>query len=206
MINFILIASAAFAVTFVYSSFFEWALHKYIMHMDRFMKYPYRTHQLEHHEIFKADGTYFLHDEKDLSHVTFAWWNAPLLFSLHAPFLTLAYFFAGGWGTVLGASAALLSYYGLYEYFHYCMHVPSNRFFERTRLFQFVQTHHRLHHVHYMKNLNVVFPIADTILRTRVSLKDAELFNKLESVRIRRQERTALSPEKAILPTGVPAE
>ena len=62
----ILIGTLAFAISFVYCSFFEWTLHKYIMHNDRFMKYPYQAHQLEHHDIFKADATYFVKDEKDL--------------------------------------------------------------------------------------------------------------------------------------------
>ncbi len=190
MITFAVTCAVAYVIAFVYASFFEWALHKYIMHMDIFMKYAYRTHQLEHHEIFKADQTYFLnqdpHTDADLKHVTFAWWNAPLLIGLHLPLFTLAYFFAGGLAAVIGSVVAMISYYALYEYLHFCMHVPANRPFENTRFFKFVQTHHRLHHVHYMKNLNVVVPIADVILGTRIGLNDSKLFQKLEMVRIKR--------------------
>ena len=203
----LLIGAAAFAGGFVYCSFFEWALHRYIMHSERFLKYSFRTHQLQHHGVFRADASYFLgeeHDEDAMEHVTFAWWNAPLLFSLNAPICVLLYFFAGGWASVVGFAAAMGSYYALYEYFHYCMHLPKDRFFERTRFFKFVQLHHRLHHVHYMKNLNVVIPIADFILRTRIALKDQNLFEKLERVRqerLRRGEKlaeeTALSAKAA---------
>lgn len=191
MFLFFLTFAIAFGIGFVYCSFFEWGLHKYIMHMDHVLKYPFRAHQLEHHEIFKADSTYFIQDKKHLDTVTFAWWNAPVLMALHFPIFALSYFFLGGLGTAIGMLSAMVLYYAMYEYFHFCMHVPGNRFFERTRFFQFVQTHHRLHHVHYMKNLNVVVPIADFILRTRVSLKDSKLFEKLEQVRQKRIQRAA---------------
>lgn len=191
MLAFSLIFTAAFAAAFVYCSFFEWTLHKYIMHMDHLLKYPHRAHQLEHHEIFKADGTYFIQDPKDLNNVTFAWWNAPLLIALHSPLFAGAYFFLGGLPALLGMFTAMAGYYALYEYLHFCMHVPGNRSFERTRFFKFVQEHHRLHHVYYMKNLNVVIPIADFILGTRVPLKDAKLFEKLEQVRLRKLNRAS---------------
>ena len=80
----------------------------------------------------------------------------------------------------------MIAYYALYEYLHYCMHLPKNRRFERTRFFQFVQTHHRLHHLYYMRNLNVVVPIADFVLRTRIPLSRADLFDKLERTRVNR--------------------
>ncbi|MBI4600934.1 MAG: fatty acid hydroxylase [Planctomycetes bacterium] len=187
----IAIAAAAFALAAVYSSFFEWALHRFIMHSARFLRYPHRAHQLEHHAIFRADATYFLtrglHEESAEKHLTFAWWNAPLLIALHGPILAGLYLLAGAWAAG-GAVAAMVSYYGLYEYLHYCMHVPRGRRLERTRFFRFVQAHHRLHHVYYHKNLNVVLPIADFLLGSRVGGQE-ELFDKLESARLRRLER-----------------
>ena len=187
----ILSATLAFALGFVYSSFFEWALHRYLMHSDHLMKYPFRAHQLEHHHIYRADGSYFLNDEhtkQDEEHLTFAWWNAPLLLALHAPLAALAWFL-GGWPAAGGFVASMAAYYALYEYLHYCMHVPKGRAFERTRFFRFVNEHHRLHHVHYLKNLNVVVPIADFVLGTRIPMKDPELFEKLESVRLKKAAR-----------------
>jgi hypothetical protein len=191
----LLITTLVFAGTFVYCSFFEWTLHRFIMHDDRLMKYAYRAHQMEHHEIFKADSTYFMqndpHTNADFKHVTFAWWNAPLLFAIHTPLFAALYFFVGGWAAVVGALGAMISYYALYEYLHFCMHVPANRAFERTKFFQFVQNHHRLHHVFYLKNLNVVVPIADVVLGTRVRQEDPLFYEKLEKARERKLARTA---------------
>ena len=195
----ILIGTLAFAISFVYCSFFEWTLHKYIMHNDRFMKYPYQAHQLEHHDIFKADATYFVKDEKDLDHVTFAWWNAPLLFGLHLPILTVVFLWVGGPVAAISALAALVSYYALYEYLHYCMHVPGDRWLERTRFFHFVQLHHRLHHVFYLKNLNVVVPIADFVLRTRVKMPESDFFEKIERARLRKLERAKAKADEPVL-------
>ena len=181
----------AFLIGIVYSSFFEWMLHRYILHSPTLLKYPFRAHQLEHHGIFRADATYFLseklHVEEDKKHLTFAWWNAPALIALHAPLLGGVYLLAGIWACA-GTLLAMISYYAMYEYLHYCMHVPKNRWIERTRFFEGIQAHHRYHHVYYMRNLNVVLPLWDFILRTRGAAQEG-LYEKLESVRLRREDR-----------------
>lgn len=190
----ILIFIVALALGLVYASFFEWSLHKYLMHSDRWMSYPHRAHQLEHHEYFKADGSYFLADEthpaEHRDHLTFAWWNAPLLVVLHAPLFALAAWI-GGAAAAAGVFGALLAYYALYETLHYYMHVPKDRWVERTAWFGFIQEHHRLHHVYFQRNLNVVFPIADYLLGTRVPLPSDDFFDKLEQIRQRKMQRMA---------------
>jgi hypothetical protein len=203
------LAGLAFVAGVVYSSFFEWALHRYILHSRRFLKSPHRAHQLEHHGIFRADATYFLteglHEKGDEKHLTFAWYHAPLLIALHVPLLALAWLYLGPW-VAGGLLAAMVAYYGAYEYLHYCMHVPRKRWLERTWLFRAIQDHHRYHHVYYMKNLNVVLPLADFILRTR-GAATASLYDKLESVRVRRHDReTGLLASEPVetLAAGVP--
>jgi hypothetical protein len=186
-----LIAALAFLAGTVYASFFEWALHRYILHSNRFLKYPFRAHQVEHHGIFRADRSYFLskdiHHQGDENHLTFAPWHAPLLIALHAPLLAATFIWAGPWACA-GTFASFVTYYGLYEYLHFCMHVPKGRWLERTGLFRSIQAHHRYHHVYYQRNLNVVFPIADFILGTRAHA-EAGLYEKLEAARLKRRER-----------------
>ena len=50
----------------VFASFFEWTLHRYLMHrpVGKF-DYAFRSHALVHHHVFKADHTYHLQQEKD---------------------------------------------------------------------------------------------------------------------------------------------
>ena len=58
--------ATGFASAVVYCSFFEWTLHRYIMHrpLGKF-RYPFESHALIHHRVFKADNTYHLIHPKD---------------------------------------------------------------------------------------------------------------------------------------------
>jgi len=159
--------SVGFAGLFAFASFFEWTLHKYVMH-SLLWNYPFQAHALVHHGLFRADQSYHLRREEDKPKVTFAWWNAPGLLLLHLPLLLgLGHLY--GWPVFWGGLAALSSYYTLYESLHFCMHVPHNRWIEQTRVFQWLNAHHHLHHRYAFKNLNVVFPLADWVLGSLVS-------------------------------------
>lgn len=156
-----------------YSSFFEWGLHKYLMHM-RTLPYTFRTHALGHHVQFRADPTYHIRPGARSLTITFAWWNAPLLIGLHVPLLLgLAWLF--GVSVFVGGLLALILDYAVYEYTHYCMHVPRNRWLERTRAFRFVHTHHYIHHRYHYHNLNVVNVLADWIIGSMRTAKDVDL-------------------------------
>lgn len=150
-------------------SFFEWALHKFLMHGVLVKTYPYRTHDRVHHVVFDAGRNYHLHDENHREIVTMAWWNAPVLMLVNAPLPVLVAWLVGSWWVVAGAMAGYVAYYAAYEYLHWCMHVPGPRWFQRTRLFKWIDRHHRLHHLEPMRNLNVVLPIADFLLGTRMA-------------------------------------
>jgi hypothetical protein len=63
---------------------------------------------------------------------------------------------AGGWPVFWPCLAALTLYYGLYEYLHWCMHKPTGRRIERTRIFRYLDANHRLHHARWRFNFNVV--------------------------------------------------
>jgi hypothetical protein len=143
LVVFLLICIASYASGIAWSSFFEWLLHRFLMHSQKLMKYPHRAHQLEHHGIFAADGTYCIdhpaHNESSKKHLKFAWWNAPVLILLNAPIFAGIFFFVGGWPTMVSFILAMVSYYLAYEYLHYCMHVPRDRWFERTQVFKLIQ-------------------------------------------------------------------
>jgi hypothetical protein len=159
--------SVGFVVCFVVSSFFEWALHRFVMHRPLpGFRYPFRAHTLVHHQVFKADHRYHLVDEKDKHTIPMAWWNGPALIALgQCPFLAVAWL-TGHWGFFLGTIAAQALYYGIYEYLHWCMHLPRQRNIERSGIFFRLNGHHILHHRYMHKNFNVVFPLADLCLGT----------------------------------------
>jgi hypothetical protein len=83
----------------VFASFFEWLLHRFLMHRPvRRFRYPYERHTLIHHRIFKADYTYHLIHEHDRHTIPMAWWNGPALIALcEVPFIVSA-IYSGNWG------------------------------------------------------------------------------------------------------------
>jgi len=148
----------------IYSSFFEWTLHKFVMHRPLgSFEYPFRAHALIHHHIFRADKTYHLQEDADKKTVPMAWWNGPVLILLHLPVM-LAIAWLTGKPVVIGAVCAMAGYYATYEYIHWCMHVPRKRNVERTGAFFRLNGHHLLHHRYMHKNFNVVMPLADLCL------------------------------------------
>jgi hypothetical protein len=167
MTFFILWCLASFVAATIFSSFFEWTLHKYVMHrpVGKF-RYAFKAHAIVHHGTFKADKTYHLIDEKDKETIPMAWWNGPALILIGtAPFAVLS-FFTGQWAFALGACLAISSYYGFYEYIHWCMHLPKARRVEKPWWFRKLNGHHLLHHRYMHKNFNVVLPLADLCLGT----------------------------------------
>ena len=169
-----------FLIAVVFASFFEWTLHRYIMHrpMGKF-DYPFRAHALVHHRTFKADHTYHLINEEDKKTIPMAWWNGPVLIAVGLIPFSFICLFVGHWSMVLGACLAASSYYGAYEYMHWCMHLPKKRNIERSGIYFRLNGHHLLHHRYMHKNFNVVCPLADLILgtlllRSKVHFKQAE--------------------------------
>src|ERR1019366_5157560 len=91
----------------LFGSFFEWTLHRYIMHHSvKWFRYPFERHALVHHRIFKADHTYHLVNEPDKKTIPMAWWAGPaIVAACQLPFLIWA-LFSHKWGVLCGAEVA----------------------------------------------------------------------------------------------------
>lgn len=156
-----------FVAAIPYASFFEWLLHRFVMHkaVGKF-DYAFRAHALIHHKHFKADHTYHLVQEEHKATIPMAWWNGPVLvFMCVTPFLITSVIL-GNWAIAIGAFISFSCYYGAYEYIHWCMHLPKKRQLEMSWIFRRLNGHHLLHHRYMQKNFNVVFPLADLLLGT----------------------------------------
>ncbi|HVY68957.1 MAG TPA: fatty acid hydroxylase [Verrucomicrobiae bacterium] len=167
MQDLLLWAAIGFVGNVLFCSFFEWTLHRYVMHqaVGKF-DYAFKAHAVVHHQIFKADHTYHLVHEKDKHTIPMAWWNGPILILLcQLPFALIA-LFNGKWGIMAGSFIASCAYYGAYEYMHWCMHLPKKRNIERSGIYFRLNGHHLLHHRYMHKNFNVVLPLADLCLGT----------------------------------------
>jgi hypothetical protein len=167
MTSLLLWSAAGFAAWIVVSSFFEWVLHRYVMHRPLgAFTYPFRAHAVVHHGTFRADHTYHLQLEADKKTIPMEWWNGPVLIAICVlPAWPLAWA-TGHWALALGAFLAMTGYYCTYEYIHWCMHLPKARVIERSGLFFRLNGHHLLHHRYMHKNFNVVLPLADLCLGT----------------------------------------
>ncbi|MFM2081835.1 MAG: hypothetical protein RL380_526 [Verrucomicrobiota bacterium] len=168
MINFLEYAALGFGAGVIIASFFEWTLHRFLMHkpLGRF-DYAFQAHAVVHHHTFKADHTYHLINEADKRTIPMAWWNGPVLIALcMVPGTACAFLVSGTWQFALGALAAFIAYYSTYEYMHWCMHLPKARRVEKSWVFYRLNGHHLLHHRYMHKNFNVVLPLADFCLGT----------------------------------------
>lgn len=159
----------------LFASFFEWCLHRYVMHKPLgTFDYAFRGHVVVHHSTFRADRTYHLINKRDKRTIPMAWWNGPVLIALttvlFTPVIGMLFDVPYAWVFV---GATFGTYYLAYEYMHWCMHLPlANRLrlFERmwpfSRILFRLNGHHLLHHRYMQKNFNVVLPLADWCLGT----------------------------------------
>ena len=150
-----------------FASFCEWLLHKYVMHRPLgSFRYAYNAHAKVHHKVFKADHTYHLIHEHDKSTIPMAWWNGAVLVVIASIPCAIISWITGYWGIYASALLAFATYYGVYEYIHWCMHLPKARRVEKPWWFRRLNGHHLLHHRYMHKNFNVVLPLADLCLGT----------------------------------------
>lgn len=156
----------ALVVGIVYASLAEWVIHIRLMHrpLFRFSHFFY-GHAKVHHGKYQADSTYVVGDRPH-TELTLAWWAMPFPILTQVPLLAVIAVFVSVPAAV-GLFVAMVLYQTSYEYLHYCMHVPRNRWVERTRGFHWINAHHVQHHLKHGTNLNIVLPIADYLFRTR---------------------------------------
>jgi hypothetical protein len=177
----------ACAFWFTYSSFFEWFVHRHLMHERRFPLHDaFRGHTLVHHQIYRGAGFQATGPGRP-PHVALRWYAFPGMILSHVPLFALLQWLTG-WPTFWGAVAGCTLYFAGYEYTHYLMHVPRGHPVERFGWFRFLREHHRLHHKYMLRNLNVFIPLADICLGTLVT---AEGWRSKPGKRERRRRQSA---------------
>jgi hypothetical protein len=160
----------------IQSSFFEWVFHRYWLHRPWLPKDCFTTHTLIHHQLCKFEDTFHVVEEEQEEALHFQWWGGPILIAINlVPWALFSWVLAARgvpfpYVAFLASFAATnVAYYVGYESLHYFMHKPRLDFIERSRWFQFLKRHHRIHHVHMNRNLNVLLPLADLLLGTLVT-------------------------------------
>jgi hypothetical protein len=157
-------------VVFVSSNFFEWWVHRYVMHRprkDRGSRAIYTRHTLMHHQFFTDNEMRFA-DHADWRVTVFP----PFALVTFIMMSTLAALLAGwlitpnvGWLLICTTTGVYL----IYEFMHFCCHVDDNWFVLNMPFVNTIRRHHRAHHnqsIMMERNMNLTFPIADAVLGT----------------------------------------
>jgi hypothetical protein len=167
---------AAALICTAQASFFEWAFHRYWLHRPWLPESCFTSHTLVHHQLCKHDDTFHIHDEEQEESLTFKWWGGPVLILINLAPWALAWWGLAAAGVSFPYLAFIISfavtmslYYAGYEGLHHLMHKPALPFIVRSRYFRFIERHHRIHHIHMDRNLNVLLPFADLCLGTLVT-------------------------------------
>lgn len=161
---------ATVPVVFLFCNFFEWFLHRYIMHRpwkNPIFRAVYNRHTLQHHQFFTDTEMRFA-DHRDYR-VTFFPPYALATFTLMSipGAIVLGSLFTPNVGWLFISTTTGM--YMLYEFMHFCCHVKENWF---VRNMPFVNTNRRHHAAHHDQsimmdyNMNLTFPIMDWLFRT----------------------------------------
>lgn len=154
----------------VFTSLFEWALHRYIMHRPRkprLLRAIYRRHTLMHHQYFTQEEKTF-DGLRELRIVLFPPYALVAFILMSIP-LGLAVGALVGPNAGWFAIATTTGMYLVYEHFHFCCHVKENWFVRNIPCVNTIRRHHAAHHDQSLmmeRNMNLTFPIADWMFGT----------------------------------------
>ena len=197
-------------VTFLIANFFEWWIHRFVMHRPSQIKAAraiYNRHTLMHHQFFTQHEMRFA-DHLDWR-VTFFPPYALATFTLMSVPLALA----AGW--IVSANVGWLlittttAMYLIYEFMHFCCHVDDNAFVRYTPFVNTIRRHHTAHHdasIMMERNMNLTFPVMDWLFGTSDLDRGliGTLLNGYDSRFVKRDMRkTARTPQpntRAVLP------
>ncbi len=151
-------------------NFAEWGMHQHVMHrlIDKFaIRAIYDRHTRQHHQYF-TDNDATIHTIRELRIVFFPWRVLAVLIAGGGVIaLLLAQLVNANAGYV--AFIAMIGHYMVYETFHFCCHVPENRFVRHMPFVSTIRRHHIAHHnmgIMMHINMNLTFPVADWALGT----------------------------------------
>ncbi len=155
---------------FLIANFFEWAVHRYVMHRPsnvKLLRAVYSRHTLMHHQFFTEHEMRFA-DHHDWR-VTFFPPYALVVFTFMSipPAIVAGLVISPNVGWLLIATTT--SMYLIYEFMHFCCHVDENWFVSNAPFVNTIRRHHTAHHnqsIMMERNMNLTFPVMDYVFGT----------------------------------------
>ena len=199
-------------VVFLISNFFEWAVHRYVMHRPSnvpLLRAVYSRHTLEHHQFFTEEEMRFA-DHHDWR-VTFFPPYALVVFTLMSipPAIAAGLLISANVGWLLIATTT--SMYLIYESMHFCCHIEENWFVRNMPLVNTIRRHHAAHHnpsIMMERNMNLTFPVMDYLFGTSDLNRGllGHIFNGYSTKYIKRDMRRTSKTPRVKEATAAPAE
>jgi hypothetical protein len=151
----------------VVANFFEWGIHRFLMHRPLRPRILYRNHAVIHHNAF-AGTQQEIGDRRELSLVMMPWYTLIMVFLMASP-VALVAGLLGGWPMAGMFLVGAVTYFLLYELLHTLHHLPLHLVGKGGGILARLRAHH--HHHHRLErmahvNFNVTLPLADRVLGT----------------------------------------
>ncbi len=153
---------------FLLANFFEWRVHKHVLHRRRWpFQVIYDKHTPMHHMVYVEEDM-ALRSTKEFRLVLIPAMGVLGIVVAALPIaiaISKLWSSSAGWLFLLTASLYMVSY----EVLHLCYHAPKDSFIGRLAFIRVMRTHHAKHHDPRLMqkwNFNVTVPLFDWILGT----------------------------------------
>ena len=156
--------------TFLLCNFFEWWIHRYVMHRPLGIKAAraiYNRHTLMHHQFF-TDAEMRFADHHDWRVTFFPPYALATFILMSIPgAIALGWLISPNTGWLFISTTT--SMYLIYEFMHFCCHVGENAFVRHVPFVNTIRRHHAAHHsqsIMMERNMNLTFPVMDWLFGT----------------------------------------
>ena len=156
--------------TFLLCNFFEWWIHRYVMHRPLGIKAAraiYNRHTLMHHQFF-TDAEMRFADHHDWRVTFFPPYALATFILMSIPgAIALGWLISPNTGWLFISTTT--SMYLIYEFMHFCCHADENAFVRHVPFVNTIRRHHAAHHsqsIMMERNMNLTFPVMDWLFGT----------------------------------------
>jgi hypothetical protein len=163
-----------FAVVLILGNFVVYIIHRYPLHgFYKWNMYAYGSHTRRHHIFFQNHAMTF-NGKSDWFTIFFPVEIVIFFVLVYHPLFYILLKPLIGHNAATSYLIASSGYFLLYEFVHYCSHLPLNHPLLKIKHLRDMRMHHEIHHCPKLMgkyNFNIVYSLADRVFRTHMSEK-----------------------------------